>query len=94
IDVPEIEAGSSSGADIILNGRTRSFTANASSGSSIKASELMSENTIASTSSGATIKVHASISLKASASSGGDITYHGGGTVKKEESSGGSVRGE
>lgn len=94
IDAPEVVANASSGADLILNGKTKSLVADASSGASIKASDLMSENTIAETSSGATAHVHASVSLKASASSGGDITYRGAATVSKKESSGGSVSAE
>lgn len=93
LDVPEVVAGSSSGSDMILSGRTRTLKAEASSGSSIKASELMSENTTAKTSSGANIRVHASVTLKAYASSGGEVNYRGGGSVSKEESSGGSVNG-
>lgn len=91
IDAPEVMANCSSGADIVLSGRTKTFTADVSSGASIKASGLMSESTIAEASSGASANVHASVNLKASASSGGNIHYKGGGAVSKNESSGGSV---
>lgn len=95
LDAPEIIANASSGGGIDLSGRTRDLKATSSSGSTIDAKELLSENTTANVSSGATAHVHASLSLDATASSGGHITYRGGAVnVKKSESSGGGVEKE
>jgi len=95
LDAPDIEADASSGGEMDLSGRTRNFNAESSSGSTINAKELMSENTTVSVSSGAAAHVHASLSLDASASSGGNVSYRGGAvTVKKNVSSGGEVEKE
>ena len=91
IDAPAAEADASSGAEINLGGRTRNFNAEASSGASVNAGKLLSENTTAQTSSGATLDVHASVSLDAKASSGGSIKYRGAASVIKKESSGGNI---
>jgi len=91
VDAPDVEADASSGADLNLTGKTRTYNAQASSGASIKSYDLLSENTIVQVSSGASARVHASVSLNAQASSGGTVAYHGGATVSKTESSGGSV---
>jgi len=82
----------SSGATMTVSGSTKSFRVSASSGSTIHADNLESENTTAKVSSGANIDVHASESLTAKASSGGDIDYAGNPkVVNKDTSSGGSV---
>lgn len=91
IDAPAAEADASSGAEIDLGGRTRNFNAKASSGASVHADKLLSENTTAQTSSGATLDVHASVSLDAKASSGGSVNYRGAASVIKKESSGGNI---
>jgi hypothetical protein len=91
IDAPEVTADASSGGELTLSGRTKNFNANSSSGSEIKAMDLLTENSVVSSSSGASAKVHASVSLDASASSGADITYRGTANVKKSTSSGGEV---
>lgn len=91
LDAPDVFADASSGGQMNLSGRTRNFDVESSSGSTVNAKELLSENTTARVSSGSTANVHASISLTASASSGGSISYHGAGNVKKTVSSGGSV---
>ena len=91
IDAPEVEADASSGSSIELSGRTRHYSAVASSGSSLKCKDLLSENTNVNVSSGANAYVHASIKLTANASSGGDIKYYGAANVDKTVSSGGSV---
>ncbi|MEO6670979.1 MAG: head GIN domain-containing protein [Ferruginibacter sp.] len=91
IDAPEIKADASSGGQLTLSGRTRDFHASSSSGSSLSASELLSENSYVSASSGANAHVYASVSIDASASSGGNISYRGAAVVKKSESSGGEV---
>lgn len=91
IDAPEVEADASSGASVNLTGKTRSYSAQASSGAEIRSYDLLSETTKVQVSSGASARVHASINLNAQASSGGSVTYHGAATVNKAESSGGSV---
>ncbi len=91
VDAPQIKADVSSGASVILNGKTRTYTAEASSGGEIRTRDLLSENTTVSTSSGASAQVHASVTLSAHASSGASVTYHGAATVNQSVSSGGSV---
>jgi len=94
IDAPEVSAEASSGGELNLSGRTKTLKATTSSGASIKAMNLLSERSIVNSSSGATAKVHASISLDASASSGSNISYRGGANVKKSTSSGAEVEKE
>ncbi len=94
LEAPEISASASSGGELNISGRTRDLKAESSSGSTINAGQLLSERTSISVSSGATAKVHASISLDAAASSGGNITYRGAANVKKSVSSGGEVEKE
>lgn len=94
LDAPTVTAETSSGADIIARGRTKNFTAAASSGSSVKAADLHAENATAEASSGASVSLFGSVSITANASSGGEVTYTGGAAkVKKNQSSGGSVSG-
>ena len=95
VDAPVISADASSGADIILTGRTKNLTAQSSSGSKVNLINLLAENVSASASSGAEITVFASVGINASASSGGNVKYKGGaGSVVKNVSSGGSVSAE
>ncbi len=91
LDAPEISVEASGGAEITLTGRTRNLSVEASSGGSIHAAQLMSEQTKASASSGASAHVHSSVSLDAHASSGGELSYRGGGALIQGESSGGPV---
>lgn len=91
VDAPQIKADVSSGASVILNGKTRTYSAEASSGGEIRTRDLLSENTTVRTSSGASAQVHASVTLSAHASSGASVTYHGAATVNQSVSSGGSV---
>lgn len=91
VNAPEVNTEGSSGSTVTLSGKTRNFKGTTSSGSEINAMDLLSENSIVSSSSGAKIKVHSSISLDATASSGASITYRGGGNVKESVSSGGKV---
>lgn len=94
VNAPSVNAQSSSGSEINLSGRTKDFEAQSSSGATLKAYDLLSENTKASGSSGSSVHVHASLSLDASASSGANITYRGGANVHKSVSSGGGVSKE
>lgn len=91
VNAPMIKAHTSSGSTIQLSGRTKDLDAQSSSGASIDAFELLSENTKVNCSSGASAHIHASLSLDASASSGANISYRGGANVKKSVSSGGEV---
>jgi len=91
LDAPEISVNASSGGELNLSGRTRNFKAVSSSGSTINAGELSSENATVDVSSGASAKVHASLTLNATASSGGNISYRGTPNVKQSVSSGGEV---
>jgi hypothetical protein len=72
-----VATNTSSGATIRVSGNTDNHAAKASSGSSIKAYDLMSKNVIVKVSSGANIDIHASEKIEARASSGGDIDYKG-----------------
>ncbi len=91
VNAPDIETDVSSSATVTLKGRTKTFTAEASSSADINAFDLLSENTIAKVSSSATIEVFASVSLNARASSSGSIAYKGAATVNKSTNSSGSV---
>ncbi len=91
INTPEVTTNASSSGEITLTGKTRQFHGNASSGGTIDAKNLLSEISNVEGSSGASIKVYASVQLEANASSGATISYKGGGNVKKSVSSGGSV---
>lgn len=87
-----VRSETSSGASMRVTGSTKSSRFSASSGSTIHADELVSENTTAKVSSGANMDVYASESLTAKASSGGNIDYAGNPKViDKDTSSGGSV---
>ena len=95
VDAPTISAGGSSGAEIILKGRTKNLTAESSSGSNVSLFSLQAENASASASSGAKISVFGSVQIKAKASSGGNVNYKGGAqSVEKNVSSGGLVSAE
>ena len=94
LDAPSIVINASSGGELKLSGRTRDLKGTISSGASVKAKELQSENTDIDASSGARASVSASVKLDANASSGANITYRGGATVQKSVSSGGEVEKE
>lgn len=91
VDAPELSIQASSGSTVEISGRTRDYTAELSSGSDLKAVDLLSERVSIKASSGSSASVHASVSLKARASSGSDIRYRGAGNVEKTLSSGGSI---
>lgn len=91
VDAPAVEADASSSGKITLKGHTKDLDTQASSAGEIEADELLSENTKAQASSGASINVHASLKLNGQASSGGSINYRGDPTVSRQESSGGSI---
>ena len=92
VNAPIIKTEASSGATIVLEGKTRELDAEGSSGSNIDLSLLKSETANASASSGSKITLFASITLKAAASSGGNIKYRGGAALLNNNiSSGGSI---
>lgn len=91
LNAPGVFADASSGSQMDLSGKTRDFDLESSSGSSVNAKGLLSENSTVRVSSGATADVHASVTLNAAASSGGNVNYRGSANVKKSVNSGGSV---
>lgn len=92
---PNAKCEASSGATAKLKGVAKYFNADASSGSSIHAEEVKAIKVNVSTSSGASISIHAEEEIKAQASSGGSIEYSGSPKmVDIEKSSGGSVHKE
>lgn len=92
VEYENITVEASSTSDITLRGKTLKFETNASSASSIDASELMSNEVFAESSSASTIKVHALVKLDAKAETAGTIA-----SVKKprefrgKEKSGGEI---
>ena len=94
VDAPQADADASSGAEIDVTGKTRTFKVQASSGAAIEAFDLLSEDTFAEASSGGKVDVHASVKLDAKASSGGSVSYRGPAVTVTKESSGGSIKKE
>lgn len=91
VDAPEIESDVSSGASITLRGKTKSYSAEGSSGAEIRSWNLLSESTSVNVSSGSSAKVHASVRLDIKASSGATVTYHGAAEPNNTISSGASI---
>ena len=77
LKVNSLHCKTSSGSDLKIKGTATKLVANASSGSDIKASDLITENSNVTSSSGADIIVNVSNELIAKAESGGDIKYFG-----------------
>ena len=91
----EAKCETSSGASAKFKGEVNNFHAEASSGSTLNASQLKAAIVKADVSSGAGIKVDVSEDLNADASSGGSIEYSGNPKTRDiEKSSGGSVSKE
>ncbi|NRA29452.1 MAG: DUF2807 domain-containing protein [Parvularculaceae bacterium] len=89
----DISLAASSGSDLVANGTCDTLTADASSGSDIKAFGLSCDNVEADVSSGADIEVTANSSLEADASSGGSVVVRGNPSERDiDRSSGGNVR--
>lgn len=94
LEYDAISGESTSGSSINLSGKALKSNLVSSSGSTIDASELLSNEVIAEATSGSSTEVHPLLSLKGKASSGASISYEGNPkTVSKEETSGGSVSG-
>ena len=88
-----VDIDASSSANIEVHGAAKRVSADASSASSIDAGELVAEDGVADVSSAASIKVHATKSLRADASSAGSVHYSGNpGDVVSDTSSAGRVR--
>jgi hypothetical protein len=82
----------STGSNLTIQGKSINFESATSSGSSIDAEKLISNNVIVSASSGGNSDVFPLVSLNANASSGGSICYHNVPTnLNKKSSSGGSI---
>lgn len=82
----------SSGSTMIVSGKAIELETAASSGSSINAKKLLSNDITASASSGSSINVYPLVSLKADASSGGNVNYHNvPKNLNKQTSSGGAI---
>jgi hypothetical protein len=87
-----VDLDASSGADLSVDGSCDSLEANSSSGSDIKADDLICKDANLNSSSGSDLDAHASVSVKANASSGSGIAVHGNPPkVEEEESSGGDI---
>src|SRR5690606_36808563 len=95
INAVSISCQSTSGSDMELKGKTDVFIAEASSGGSIEAEDLITLNAQVEASSGADVVVNTSKKLTAKASSGGDIRYVGDPEiVAKNDRVSGSIKRE
>ncbi len=95
LEFEKIESKASSAGNITIKGKALQLETNASSGSDIDAGNLLANEIIAKSSSGASITVHPIVLLKAGASSGGSINYNTiPKSIEKRESSGGNVSQE
>lgn len=93
LDVEDLTVKSSSGANILLSGKSQYTEIEASSGSGINALELISKEAKAKTSSGSSLKLNVSEVLSAESSSGGVIKYEGEvQSVERSTSSGGTIK--
>ena len=78
-----------------LSGKTTNLFAEATSGSDIKAPDLIVASSQVKATSGADITINTTQALIAKATSGGDIRYYGNPeNVEKDESSSGSIKRE
>lgn len=82
----------SSGSTINVEGKALKLKTDASSGSTIDAKKLIANDIDADASSGASIRVHPKVSLKAEANSGASINYEGSPkSLEQKANSGGSI---
>lgn len=92
VEYETVQLTGSSASNQNIKGKALHIEVTTSSASVIDASELLTNEVVAGSSSGGSITVHPIVSLKAEASSGGNISYNGTPkSVQKEESSGGSI---
>ena len=95
IETEKATCETSSGSNIKVYGKAIAMEAASSSGSTIDAEKLLSNDIIASASSGSIIEIYPLVSLNADASSGGVINYHNvPKNINKKSSSGGSISKE
>jgi Putative auto-transporter adhesin, head GIN domain len=95
VETEKLTCEASSGSHITIHGKAIEFETVASSGSGIEAENLLSNDIVASASSGGSVDVNPILSLNAEASSGGNINYHSiPKTITKKSSSGGNINKE
>jgi hypothetical protein len=92
IQASEIDADASSGALIIISGKTDKQNVNLSSGGSYNAEDLISKSANVDVSSGSSAKVNASEDIDVNISSGGIVQYIGRPKVSSDISSGGILK--
>jgi hypothetical protein len=92
VEAESVATSTTSGSDIKITGTTINHASNATSGSSIDAYDLKSDNAIAKATSGASINIYASKKMEGKATSGAYIDFKGNpATINKDVSSGGSI---
>jgi hypothetical protein len=92
VSVQNLITKASSGSDLRIYGSSIQHASNASSGSSINASNLKSENVTAKATSGADINIYASLKIEAKATSGASIDFKGSpNSIQKTTNSGGNI---
>ena len=92
IETERAACESSSGSTIKVSGKAITLEVGSSSGSNIDAEKLLSNEVIASASSGSSIDVYPLVSLTAESSSGASIGYHNvPKSINKKSNSGGSI---
>jgi len=92
LQATEIDANASSGALINISGKTYNQKINLSSGCSYEALDLISKSAVADVSSGASVKINVSDSLKVNISSGGLVQYKGTPKISSNISSGATLK--
>jgi hypothetical protein len=92
LEYDRINAKASSASTIVMYGLALDLATTASSGSEIEANDLLSNEVSAAASSGASIKIHPIVNLKAKASRGGSILFaKTPKSIERRTSSGGSI---
>ena len=92
VEYETIQITANSASNQSIKGKSLRIEASTSSAGVINAADLLSNEVVASSSSGSSITTQPIVSLKAEASSGGSISYKGAPkSIQKEESSGGSI---
>jgi hypothetical protein len=92
LEYDNVKGESTSGSELTVSGKALKLTTQSSSGSTIKAGNLLANAVVSEATSGSTTEVHPLVLLNGKASSGASIDYNGKPkTISKEESSGGSV---
>ena len=95
VEYETVQITANSASNQTIKGKSLHIDATTSSAGVIEAADLLSNEVVASSSSGGSISVHPIVNLKGEASSGGNISYNGAPkSIQKEEHSGGSVHQE